>query len=75
MIEHARKDELEKKQLDLVAANDITAPDSGFDVDTNRVTLIDKQGNLEELPLMTKREVADKILDKVVGLLGKKPGK
>jgi len=72
LIEHARKDELERKQLDLVAANDISAPDSGFDVDTNRVTLIDKQGNMQELPLMTKREVADKILDRVVELLGKK---
>ncbi len=69
LIEHARKDELERKQLDLVVANDITAPDSGFDVDTNKVTLIDKQGNLEDLPLMTKREVAEKVLDRVVKLL------
>ncbi len=75
LIEHARKDELEKKHLDLVAANDISAIDSGFDVDTNRVTLIDKQGNLEEIPLMSKREVADRILDRVVGLLGDKGGR
>jgi len=69
LLEHARKDELDKKQLDLVAANDISAPDSGFDVDTNRVILIDKQGKTEELPLMTKRDVADRLLDRVVGLL------
>ncbi len=69
LLEHARKDELERKQLDLVAANDITAPGAGFDVDTNIITLIDKDGKVESLPLMSKREVADRILDKVVGLL------
>ncbi len=74
MVANARK-KLEKKQLDLIAANDITAADSGFGVDTNKVTLIDKQGKVDSLPLMTKREVADKILDRVVGLLGKKTGK
>ena len=58
-----------------MVANDITAADSGFGVDTNKVTLIDKQGNLEDLPLMTKREVADKILDKVVELLAGKAGR
>jgi len=71
LIENAR-DELTRKQLDLVAANDITAPDSGFEVDTNRVTMIDKDGKIEDLPLMSKREVADRILDRVVGLLAKK---
>jgi len=71
LIENA-KDELERKKLDLVAANDITAPDSGFEVDTNRVSLISRDGKVENLPLMSKREVADKILDKVAGLFGKK---
>ncbi len=66
------KQKLEQKQLDLIAANDITAADSGFGVDTNRVTLISRDGKVEELPLMSKRDVADKILDKVVGMLGKK---
>ncbi len=60
---------LQKKQLDLIVANDITAKDSGFGADTNKVTIIDKGGKIEELPLMSKREVADKILDRVVGLL------
>jgi phosphopantothenoylcysteine decarboxylase/phosphopantothenate--cysteine ligase len=72
LIEHARKDELERKQLDLVVANDISAPGSGFEVDTNKVLIIDKQGNVEDLPLMTKREVADRVLDRVVGMLGRK---
>jgi phosphopantothenoylcysteine decarboxylase/phosphopantothenate--cysteine ligase len=68
------KQKLDKKQLDLIVANDITDPSSGFGVDTNKVTLIDKQGKLEDLPLLTKREVADRILYRVVELLGKKAG-
>jgi phosphopantothenoylcysteine decarboxylase/phosphopantothenate--cysteine ligase len=72
VVENARR-KLASKKVDLFVANDVTAPDSGFAVDTNRVTIIDKSGKTEELPLMTKREVADKILDRVVGLMGKKP--
>jgi len=71
MVANARQ-KLEKKQLDIIVANDITAADSGFGVDTNKVPLIDKQGKVDSLPLLTKREVADKILDKVVELLAKK---
>ena len=63
------KQKLEKKQLDLIVANDITDADSGFGVDTNKVTLIDKKGDVESLPLLSKREVAGRILDRVVGLL------
>jgi len=74
VVANARQ-KLEQKQLDLIVANDITDPGSGFGADTNQVTLIDKQGNIEALPLMTKREVADRILDRVVGLLSKKPKK
>jgi phosphopantothenoylcysteine decarboxylase/phosphopantothenate--cysteine ligase len=69
LVANARK-KLKQKKLDLMVANDITSPDSGFDVDTNRVTLIDRDGKTEELPLLTKREVADKVLDRVVGLMG-----
>ncbi|MFC2048147.1 bifunctional phosphopantothenoylcysteine decarboxylase/phosphopantothenate--cysteine ligase CoaBC, partial [Chloroflexota bacterium] len=68
VLENAKK-KLENKQLDLIAANDVTALDSGFGVDTNKVTLISPDGKVESLPLMSKREVADKILDKVVALL------
>ena len=67
------KQKLEKKQLDLIVANDITSAKSGFNSDTNKVTIIDRKGKVENLPLLTKREVADKILDRVVGLLDKKP--
>jgi phosphopantothenoylcysteine decarboxylase/phosphopantothenate--cysteine ligase len=47
-------------------ANDVTARGSGFGTDTNKVTLISRDGNEEDLPLMTKREVADKVWDWVV---------
>jgi phosphopantothenoylcysteine decarboxylase/phosphopantothenate--cysteine ligase len=60
---------LDAKDLDLIAANDITAPDAGFASDTNRVTLIDRSGRQEELPLMSKYDVAWRILDRVVALL------
>jgi len=68
LLANAKK-KLENKKLDLVVANDINKADSGFDVDTNKVFLIDKTGKTEELPLMSKREVAEKILDRVVGMV------
>jgi len=71
ILANARK-KLEKKQLDIIVANDITDADSGFGVDTNKVTLIDRSGKTESLPLLTKREVADRILDRVVGMMGKR---
>jgi phosphopantothenoylcysteine decarboxylase/phosphopantothenate--cysteine ligase len=58
-----------KKQLDLIVANDITTADSGFGTDTNKVSIIDRGGNVEELPLLSKREVADRVLDRVVQLI------
>ena len=61
---------LEKKNLDLIVANDVTAPGAGFNVDTNIATLITRDG-LEERPLQTKRELADDILDKIVALRAK----
>ncbi len=57
------------KGLDLIAANDITASDGGFASDDNRVLLLDKEGAVEELPLMSKYEVGNRILDRVVALL------
>lgn len=63
------KDKLKNKGLDLIVANDITAADSGFSVDTNRVVIIDRNGQADQLPLMSKSEVAHKILDRVVVLL------
>ena len=57
------------KGLHLIAANDITAPDSGFGTDTNRVTLLDREGRATELPLLTKYEVGHEILDRVAKVL------
>ncbi len=64
---------LKEKGLDLIVANDITVPDSGFGADTNRVILISQEGNIE-LPLLPKREVADRIMDRVAELLGIRGG-
>jgi phosphopantothenoylcysteine decarboxylase/phosphopantothenate--cysteine ligase len=60
---------LKRKKLDLIAANDVTAADAGFAVDTNRVTLLSAAGLVEELPLMSKVEVAEAIFDKMAALL------
>jgi phosphopantothenoylcysteine decarboxylase/phosphopantothenate--cysteine ligase len=68
LIANARKKLMEKK-LDIVVANDIADTDCGFGSDLNRVTIIDKNERVEALPLMHKREVADKILDWVVELI------
>jgi len=65
-------EKIKKKGLDLIVANDITAEGSGFGSDTNRVSIIDSKGKVNELPLMPKREVADKILDIMSNLLKRK---
>jgi phosphopantothenoylcysteine decarboxylase/phosphopantothenate--cysteine ligase len=65
LLANAKK-KLEAKHLDLIVANDITAPNSGFETDTNRATLLDKNGGKEELPLMSKYEVAQRIMDWIV---------
>ncbi len=54
---------LRSKNLDLIVANDVTKEGSGFDADTNVATLIDSQGGTHPLPLMTKDDLADRILD------------
>jgi phosphopantothenoylcysteine decarboxylase/phosphopantothenate--cysteine ligase len=63
------KDKLIRKGLDLIVANDISASDSGFAVDTNRVTLIDSSGEIQSLPLLTKQEVAEIIIDHLIDIL------
>ena len=63
---------LEKKGLDLIVANDVTAAGSGFAVDTNQVTFIDKSGATEELPLLPKYDVGHRVLDRAVALLAER---
>ncbi len=57
---------LRAKGLDLIVANDVSAPDAGFAVDTNRVTLLAADGNIETLPLLSKVEVAERVIERVI---------
>ena len=68
LLANAQK-KLVSKNVDLFVANDVTAEGAGFGVDTNKVTILDRDGGTEDLPLMTKYEVAHQILDRVAGLL------
>ena len=68
VTEHA-KTKLLKKNLDMIVANDVTAPGAGFDVDTNIVTFITKSG-MQALPMLKKSEVADRILTQILALRG-----
>ena len=67
VVEHA-KAKREKKQVDLIVANDVSRADSGFDVDTNAVTLASADGT-ESVPVLAKSQVAARILDRVEQLL------
>lgn len=67
-VENGRR-KLEGKGLDLLVVNDATEPGAGFEVETNRVVLLQRGRDDEALPLMAKAEVADRILDRVEGLL------
>jgi phosphopantothenoylcysteine decarboxylase/phosphopantothenate--cysteine ligase len=71
LVENATQ-KLQQKKLDLIVANDITAKDSGFGADNERATIIAKGGKIESLPLLSKREVAERVLDKLVELLNKR---
>ena len=66
VVDYARS-KMEKKGLDMVVANDITKEGAGFNTDTNIATIISKDSQID-LPLMTKRELADKILDEILKL-------
>jgi len=68
LLANANK-KLVSKELDIIVANDITVKHSGFGADTNKVTILKKDGKPEDLPLKSKREVADKILDNIAKLL------
>jgi phosphopantothenoylcysteine decarboxylase/phosphopantothenate--cysteine ligase len=58
-------DKLRRKGADLLVANDVSEPGSGFGTDTNRVVILASDGRRDDLPLLTKREVADRLLDRV----------
>ena len=65
------KRKLVEKNLDLIVVNNPNVPGAGFEVDTNQVILIDRRGRVEKLPLLSKKEVAEKVLDRVSVLLKK----
>jgi len=67
LLHHAAK-KLAAKNLDLIVANDVTAPGAGFGSDTNSVVLLRRGGGRVEIPLASKREVAERILDEVSAL-------
>ena len=71
LLENA-KAKLKAKNLDMIAANDISAPDSGFGVDTNHVTLLFSDEKKQPLPLMSKSEVAETIIARITLLLENK---
>ncbi|MCJ7784260.1 MAG: bifunctional phosphopantothenoylcysteine decarboxylase/phosphopantothenate--cysteine ligase CoaBC, partial [Desulfobacterales bacterium] len=73
LIAHAKK-KLQEKNLDLIVANDVTQPGAGFGLDTNQVKILSPSGQVKDLPLATKEEISQVILDHVVGLLEAKEG-
>ena len=68
MVENSRK-KLEKKNMDLIAANNVKVAGAGFQVDTNQLTLITRY-DLKELPLVSKEEAADLLLDEILRRMG-----
>ena len=71
---NARK-KLEEKHLDLIVANDVSRSDSGFATETNKVVIINSRGKVDPLPLMSKEEVANIILERVLAILKNKGGR
>ncbi len=71
LVAHAAE-KLRAKRLDLIVGNDISQPDAGFEVDTNRAVILDADGGNEALPLLAKSDLAGVILDKVARLLSQK---
>ena len=67
LLANARQ-KLTRKGAQMLVANDVTSPGSGFGTDTNQVVLLDWLGGIEQLPLLPKRDVADAILDRVLAL-------
>jgi phosphopantothenoylcysteine decarboxylase/phosphopantothenate--cysteine ligase len=67
LLEYAER-KLREKRLDLIVANDITRSDAGFDVETNAATIIKRDGSRVELPLQSKRQLADRVLDEIARL-------
>ena len=74
LLRHARE-KLDRKNLDMIVANDVTQPDAGFDADTNRAKIIYRDQSIEEAPLMSKDALAALVLDRALSLLRDAGGK
>ena len=72
VLENAAR-KLEAKGAQLIIANDVSAPDAGFAVDTNRIVILDREGGREALPLLSKYDCSQHILDRVAALLPSAP--
>ncbi len=68
-------DKLRRKGADLLVANDVAEPGSGFGTDTNRVVILSADGSRDDLPLLPKREVAERLLDRVAAALAARPAR
>ncbi len=62
------REKMVRKKLDLMVANDVAATDSGFEVETNRVTLLTPDGHMDPLPLMSKYQVAEQVVQRIAAL-------
>ena len=67
LIDYA-KEKIQKKNLDMIIANDVSKPGAGFNTDTNIIKIITRDGNIEELPMASKDSLAGEILDRVMKL-------
>jgi len=64
LLERARQ-KMKDKNMDLIVANDLSRKGAGFEGDTNVISILDREGGLQELPLMDKKDAADRILDRI----------
>jgi phosphopantothenoylcysteine decarboxylase/phosphopantothenate--cysteine ligase len=71
-LEKTARRKLAAKRLDLIVANQVGGPDSGFETNANRVTLVSADGSAEALPLMEKAKVAEAVVDRLIGMLAGK---
>jgi phosphopantothenoylcysteine decarboxylase/phosphopantothenate--cysteine ligase len=73
VVENA-KAKLDKKQLDIIVANDVSRKDIGFGSDKNEVIIITRYGSIEELPCITKQEIADRLMMNIVDMINDSSG-
>ncbi|MCL5878518.1 MAG: bifunctional phosphopantothenoylcysteine decarboxylase/phosphopantothenate--cysteine ligase CoaBC [Deltaproteobacteria bacterium] len=68
-VEQYAREKLRQKNMDMIVANNVTEKNSGFEADTNKVVIINRDGTAEDFPLMRKSDLADVILDRISSLI------